>query len=374
MVSDGFEGLQSVQGDLTGKTLEQFYLNISKVDSGQELTINSGIDGSVKAPDDPVDGNDTLVVLSADGNNTTRYLLIDQPLDSDAVLVAKEGSGYVIEIEGSSGKITGMDFGVPLREVLDNVIKPTHATLNVIDAGDNLVPLNTRTTSSEYVEGEWVYSYSYVDTRVGDDFSFEVVAQDGVTVITYSLEPDALASDAYVISSVYHVDQENLIISGIPFATSVSLLFQNIDVVRGASVQVNDKAGFLRETGFIWWDDRLVVTSEDQTTTVTYHLDFLTELNPDGPDDEPPLWTEPVIQGSGRLQVYPNPANDRVFVRGVPEGAVLYLTDMMGRVVTVKRGEELENGISLSGLASGIYLITVRDGNRSISHARILKY
>jgi hypothetical protein len=373
LVSDGYAGLQSVEGDFTGTTLEQFYNQISKADPRQELIMKSGANGAEKGPEDEVSGNDTLLVLSADGYNTTLYLLIDQPLDSDAVLVGREGSGYVIEIEGRNGKITGMEFGATLREVLNNVIKPVHATLNVIDSLDNLVPIQKRTTFSEYVGGRWLYNYTYVDTRVGDAFFLEVVAQDG-TMITYSLKPDVHADDAFVISSVYRIDQDNLIISGIPHGTSVCLFFTNISVVQGASAGITDKSGLCRNNGVMLYDDRLVVTSGNQTKTVTYYLDFLNELDPDRPDeDDPPVWTEPIKPAAGETHVYPNPVSDMLFVRDVPEGTILYLTDMMGRIILVKTLRELETGISLSGNPAGVYLLWFLEGNRLIECVNIIK-
>jgi hypothetical protein len=378
LVSDGYTGLQSVQGDIGGNTLEQFYLNISKADTGQHLTILSGIDGSVKELTDNVAGDDTLVVVSADGNNTTRYLLIDLPLDNNAVLAAAEGSGYTIDIDGETGVISGMEFGAPLKDVLENVIKPELATLNIIDGNDNLVPLKTRTVSSaeQVVEGNaliWVYEYEYVDTRVGDSFYFEVIAQNGINKIVYKLDPGTAEDDAYVISSIYHVDQDSLIISGIPYGTSVPLFFTNIEVVTGATAKVVDKIEFQRETGIMAYDDLLVVTSADQSKTVTYYLDFLTETNPDVfiPDDTTSVRDN---YREERLLIYPNPTSDRVYIRGISENAVVRLTDLSGRVISVYKSTELHDGIPLTGQSAGIYMILVSEKNLPMRHAKIIKY
>jgi hypothetical protein len=378
LVSDGFEGLQSVQGDIGGNTLEQFYLNISKADTGQHLTIHSGIDGSVKELTDNVAGDDTLVVVSADGNNTTRYLLIDLPLDDNAVLTAGEGSGYTIEINGETGVISGLEFGAPLREVLENVIKPELAILNIIDQDDNLVPLQTRTVSSaeQVTEGDariWVYEYEYVDTKVGDSFYFEVIAQNGINKIVYKLEPATSEDDAYVISSIYHVDQDSLIISRIPYGTSVPLFFDNIEVVTGATARVVDKIDFQRETGIMAFDDLLVVTSADQSKTVTYYLDLLTETNPDVfiPEDTTSVGENYKAE---RLLIYPNPTNDRVYVRGISENAEVRLADLSGRVISVYKSTELYDGISLTEQPAGIYMILVSQENMPLRHAKIIKY
>ncbi len=157
-----------------------------------------------KGGQDAVAANDTLTVVSADGSNTTKYYLIDLPLDDDAVLIAKEGSGYTIAIDGNAGVISGIDYGVSLKEILENVEKPELATLNVIDDNGQLVSLNMVN-----------YDTAYVDTKVSKSYLFEVIAQDGTT-INYQLEPTSLSDDAFVTSSIFGVDQEQMIISLVP--------------------------------------------------------------------------------------------------------------------------------------------------------------
>ena len=112
------------------------------------------------------------------------------------------------------------------------------------------------------------------------------------------LECNALASDAYIISSTYNVDQENLIITGIPFGTSAPLFFNNINIVRGATAELTNKKGIRREMGIMWYDDKVLVTSEDKSKTVTYYLDFLNELEPGRPE-EPNSRIEPSVHAPG---------------------------------------------------------------------------
>lgn len=372
LVSDGYEGLQSIQGVLTGLTFESFNTFISKDHPDQEITLKSAADGSVKAPGDLVVGDDTLVVVSADGNNVTRYLLINQALDNDAVLTAKEGSGYTIEITDNIGKIAGINYGTSILDVLENVIKPEHAILNVIDGDNNLVPLQTQVTSSESIGGIWVYQYSYSETLTGNNHFFQVVAQDGITVITYKLEPTAMADEAFVLSSVYHVDQDSLIISGIPFGISAPVFFNNIIVSQGATARITDKAGFTRETGTIYWDDRLEVTSEDNSKKVTYYLDFLTEANPERKTGDPVRVNlhKPEMKN---LTVYPNPTKERFYLKGVEDDERIYVTDLMGRVILISPAKDIQDGISLQEQTSGIYIVVAVDGDQNIRRARIMK-
>jgi hypothetical protein len=372
LVSDGFDELQSIQGDLSGMTFEDFIGYISKGHPDQELFLKNASDGSLKAPEDIVAGDDTLVVVSADGNNMTRYLLINEALDDDAVLVAKEGSGYTIEITDNTGKISGIEYGTTLQGVLENIIKPEFAVLNVIDGDNSLVPLLTLMTNAENIDGSWVYEYSYTETLTGNDHYFEVVAQNGTTVIKYLLEPTAGTDDAFVLSSIYEVNQDSLIISGIPFGISVPVFFNNIVVSKGATARITDKIGFTREIGTIYWDDLLEVTSGDQSKTVTYNLNFLTELNPDR-QVEDTVGVDLQNSFPNDLIVYPNPTHDRFYLKGEIEDETIYVMDLMGRVVNITHTNNLKDGISLHEHPAGLYIVLAIDGKQNIRKSKIMK-
>ena len=48
LVSDGYATEQTIQGDLSGTSVDDFYANISPVDTAQVLSLQSSVDGSVK--------------------------------------------------------------------------------------------------------------------------------------------------------------------------------------------------------------------------------------------------------------------------------------------------------------------------------------
>jgi hypothetical protein len=62
------------------------------------------------------------------------------------------------------------------------------------------------------------------------------------------------------------------------------------------------------------------------------------------------------------LRVYPNPANDRVFVDGAVEGVELY--DMMGRRQMTSRS----NSLDVSGLPNGVYVLRVISSTQLSGH------
>lgn len=360
-VSDGFDGLQTIQGEMTGLSLENFLGLIVKANPGQVLVMKNGTDGSVKNPTDIVAGGDTLLVTSADGVNVTKYLIISSALDTDAVLAAKDGSGYQVVIDGQNGTITGMKYGVPLVEVLDNLVKPTSATLNLLDESDHLVPFKVLN-----------FDTIYVNVKTGGSYFIEVIAQDGVTKILYEITPAALASDAFVISTLFEVDQDSLVITDVPFGLSLSSFLRYIEASGNATLKITDKTGLERLTGTLAYDDRLVVTSEDLSNTVVYSIDFINEINPDRYVD-PTINISRLKHPEDNLLVFPNPTDDRIYIKGLEENERVMIIDGMGRVVKIFQSDETSDGISLYNEPSGVYLILSLDNKGAIKRTKVIK-
>ena len=117
-----------------------------------------------------------------------------------------------------------------------------------------------------------------MDVLVSDQIYFDVIAEDGLTSINYQLKPNADPSDAFVISDVYMVDQMTLLISLVPQGINVEAFLANLTPAPGASVQLYDKLGFERNEGLLYMDDRLLVSSSDGSSVVTYYLSVLNEV------------------------------------------------------------------------------------------------
>lgn len=266
LVSDGYTTPQKIVGVAASTNVSTFMENIIKADTAQSLTVlNSS--GNPLTGNDVISDNDTLKVLSADSVNTTKYVITVSDLDDNAVLTAKAGSGYEITISGSTGTIAGITPGTTITEVLANVVKPTTAVLNVINQNGDLVPLTV--TNFDTVK---------IDVEATHLISFEVVAQNNSTIITYQLVPDVKSSDAYLLSDMYVVDEDAKIVSAIPKGTRVPALFELLKPNMGATMELLDHAGNKRELGDVVYDDKVVVTSEDKSVSVTYYLKFLKEL------------------------------------------------------------------------------------------------
>ena len=75
--------------------------------------------------------------------------------------------------------------------------------------------------------------------------------------------------------------------------------------------------------------------------------------------------TEP-SNSNGQMDVFPNPARDKVICRIAKEGAILesvVLYDLLGEMISVPMNKESNNTIalSMSGISNGIYVIHARD-------------
>ena len=134
LISEGSAGLQQVLGVDTGTTVTDFFNQIIKEDQGQRLEIHSVLDGSIRAEGETVTDQDTLIVTSADGQNTTQYLITFMR----AVRIPMQflsSSFYTVTTDtlAGIGTIAGMDYKTAIIQVLDSIIKPETASLTVTE-------------------------------------------------------------------------------------------------------------------------------------------------------------------------------------------------------------------------------------------------
>jgi hypothetical protein len=271
LVSDGYESPQSIIGVVTGTTVESFLSGILQADTAQGLTLMRGVDPL--AMDAVLQSYDTLVVISADSSNITKYGLTvsEGGLDDDAVLVAKPGSGLEVTIDGATGTVSGIVPGSSIKAVLADLQKPSTAVLNVLDSEGNLVSMYTVN-----------YDTVKVESKANHQIVFEVLAQNNTTIINYSLELNETASDALLYSNMYVVDNDGFVVSAVPSGTRAPLLLSQITASKGATITLVDKVGNERTIGNVAWDDLLVVESEDGATVNSYAIQFHAE--PEGKD------------------------------------------------------------------------------------------
>jgi hypothetical protein len=278
-VSPGYSMNESIKGIVTGTSAEVFIGNIFKADEGQTLTVKSFADGSELAMKALLSNSDTLVVLSADSVNTTKYVLEvnDKGLSSNAILTSGR---YKVTIEqdpksasketaeAGVGNIKGFDYGTALRTILANVKVPPGASLAVIDGQGAYVPLKMLN-----------FDTTYVNVTVNDNIYLDVVAENGVTRIIYQLVPEVSDNDAFLTSDVYTVVQKDVLIHYVPRGTSVQAFLANLVPSAGATMKLVDKLGNERTVGSIVQDDKVVVTSPNGLNSRVYFLSMLATQN-----------------------------------------------------------------------------------------------
>jgi hypothetical protein len=261
LVSLGYSKNESIRGLITGTTVNNFLTNIVKADTGEHIKIKSIANGSILSGSSALSFGDTLIVVSYDSVNTTKYVLSSQVLSNDAVLTSTK---YTITHSGSTGLVGGFDWGINLKTLVDNVTVPTNASLTMVDKSGNYVALKALNLDT-----------LDVNVQVSDQIRFEVVAEDRTTKIVYDLKPNATDKDAFVTSNVYDISQDASLIAFVPNGSSVTGFFQNLIPATGAFFKLFDKNEQERVFGNVVRDDKLVVTAADGVTTKVYYLSML---------------------------------------------------------------------------------------------------
>jgi hypothetical protein len=431
-VSEGYSTKETIRGVKTGTTVTGFYANLIKADEKQTLTVKSG--SKILALTDAVSKGDSLIVLSADSTNTSKYTLdvTATGLSTNALLTSTK---YTITATGTTGSIAGIKQRELLKNVLSAVVVPAGATLTVTDANDAYMSLTKLN-----------YDSAYVNVIATDKVNFEVIAEDGLTKIVYQLKPNVNTSDAYVTSDVYSVDQFASLIQFVPAGTTVQSLINNVTAATGATLKIYNKAGQLRSDGNIYKDDKLIVTSADGKATKAYYFSMLnfnvnkylayvisddyaidqiklvikvpatgldiatffaklypsfgaklSVINKDGMPstltklasydkllvtaaDNSTTATYSIDFGSAAVSpiesaitMYPNPTTDKVVINGLTVGNRVRVFNAVGvtlRDVIVDNATEYVN---LSAQPAGIYVFVISDGEKHINIQKIVK-
>lgn len=272
-VTSGYSMEEGIRGLTTGVTVADFMGGLTKAHEMQSLKVKRA--DTVLEMADVVELNDTLVVMSADSMNITKYLLnvTDEGLSSNAVITStrytvtieqQPKSASAASAEAGVGNVKGFDYGTALRTILANIKLPVGATMAVIDGDGAYVPLKTLN-----------FDTLYVDVTVNSNIYLNVVAENGVTEINYQLLPSSSENDAFLLSDVYKVVQKNLLIQYVPRGTNVSTFLSNLVPSGKATMTLVNKMGQERLDGGVADDDKVVVTSANGLVTKTYYIEKL---------------------------------------------------------------------------------------------------
>jgi hypothetical protein len=191
-----------------------------------------------------------------------------------------------------------------------------------------------------------------------------VTSHDGKTVKVYflsMLQEEFMETKyaAYVTSPVYNVNQVGMVISGPTGKTLLTDFYSKIIPAFGAKAVVINAKGEENKTADLNGGDRLKVTAADGLTVAWYILQLdLTNLSE---------------TGVPALLVYPNPTSGPVSINGLSYGNVIQVYNLLGApVLSVVAGNTIET-VSLGNQPSGMYFITVSDGNSIKGKFKIVK-
>ena len=269
-VSEGYSMSEEIRGPVTGTTAAVFLSNIIKADENQTLTLK-GANGEL-AGDAALSMNDTLVVMSADSTNISKYIIevTDAGLSSNAVLTSDRYNITIdvqpksSEKEDGSGTVGGFEYGTSLRTIVANITVPEGANMDIVNSEGAYVPLTMLN-----------YDTIYINVTVNNNTYLFVTAEDGVTRIVYQLVPEGTENDAFLTSDLYAVSQKNTLIDFVPRGTNAMTFLSNLVPSAGASIKLVNKMGQERMDGNIVQDDKVVVTSANGMHSRVYYISML---------------------------------------------------------------------------------------------------
>jgi len=67
------------------------------------------------------------------------------------------------------------------------------------------------------------------------------------------------------------------------------------------------------------------------------------------------------VSVDNQLSVYPNPAKDMLYITNLADNSTITIADITGKQVVAYRANTAQNGVSISGLSTGLYIMTVKD-------------
>ena len=226
------------------------------------------------------------------------------------------------------------------------------------------------------------YEYQYRAKTNGNwnnwtsNFYFNTAAhQPNVPIIT---------SDS--VNVTFRVNMENETVTGIVylegsfnnFATSFAMTDADNDNLWETTLRLPDSSNymfrFINDTNAEQFDAsypcamtltntwyRALIIHDTDTTLTNFCFNKCHEC---------PIHTDPQLNTTANIEIYPNPVNTTIYFKNVPQNFEYFLITTTGQVI--KQGKN-ETTLNLSELKTGIYTIILRSDNQTIHTQTILK-
>ncbi len=349
--ADDNAGSGSISGFGYGTTVKAVVENVT-VPAGAKLTVVNGDDAYVPYTTINFDTTYVSVTVNPDiffevvaEDNETRIIYQLQPNTSqnDAFILSD-----VYEVSQVDNLIQFVPRGTNFQAFLSNIIPSLGASIQLVDK----------------------MGFERTQGNIREDDKVVVTSANGQTTRIYfiSFLPTATILEttylAYVLSEAYLVNQVNYVISaGLAPLTSETLLEEFINYIipsMGATLTVVDKDGAVKSSGDLNDGDKLVVTSADGKIAVTYTLALdLTSNGQAGMQKQ--------------IVIFPNPASDKLQIRGVEAGNRIQIYSATGALISEMRAQSNLETIPLDQVPSGMFMIVVSDHNTLLGRYKAIR-
>ncbi|NMH27482.1 T9SS type A sorting domain-containing protein [Flavobacterium silvaticum] len=240
-------------------------------------------------------------------------------------------TGYDMETSAEVGKLYAKFFNVGEFVILGNTLDVLSLTFSGDGASVGQFPMSYESTSSDVVSGTFVYSGPQGDFN-GDFTGTMTSTYDAYGTIDYVLENTETSASVNRLSVVLNLT----------FGTAD---FPSAGTLMQTSNYYYDGNGFWPSIRSVKSHFMVPLLSIDQTTT---YLEKSTDA----------LLSTPETVANA-LSVYPNPVKDILRISGISGNIQASIFDVNGRLMLNQQINS--NGIDLSSLQNGIYLVKVSD-------------
>ncbi len=335
---------------------------IKGFDYGTSLkTILANITVPAGARMDVVDVNGAYIPLTILNFDTT-YVNITVNSDSYLDVIAENGVTEIVyqlipDASESDAFVTSDLYSVSQRDLL---IQFVPRGTNVQSFMANLVPSFGATLKLVDKMG-----FERTDGVVADDDKVVVTSEDGSATSVYHIAKLATQYSpnptylAYILSSVYGIDQVEYKIHGVSGLADISEFYSRIRAAEGATAVVVDENGMEKMTGTITGTDMVKVTSADGRIEVMYSFGQLVSAD----------WMT-----ANQIELYPNPSNGRLNILGVERGQRIQVYNAVGSAIIDVNVESNHEILNIDTHPAGLYLIVISDESRVLGKYKAIKY
>ncbi len=333
----------SITGNIVAYTPTTIALVLDKADASQTFEFKRG--ETVLTVDQSLAEGDVLEVTSGDGRSRTIYALINSPLDNNTTLTPKAGSGLTV----NGNKVSGVTFGMSLKETIANLEVAEKSILNVLDATTGaLQPLTIRNLDSVKV-----------DVMVSKNVILQVVAENSDSW-NYTFDFGYDSSKAILGSNILKIDQAKMQVMELPLNSTVASFLSLVYANEGATVRILDKAGFERTIGFMNVDDEIEVRAANGIAKAIYGLNVEGHYNS----------INRSVESATKVVLFPMPVTYVLNIQGLDLASVQVYT-LSGTMIMSQTSSS--TSVDVSGLTGGVYVIKMTDVNGNVSVEKFLK-